>query len=121
MDSFAGLITLRALMGVFEAACQPTFVVLSGTWYKREEQASRINFWYVILRLASYKDRILQGILLTLIQVHDEWTTKHHRWPTRFWILIRTRQLSNQVVAGSLHELRNHHSPVGHLRILLAA
>lgn len=45
MDSFAGLITLRALMGAFEAACQPTFVILSATWYRREEQASTINLW----------------------------------------------------------------------------
>jgi sugar phosphate permease len=34
-------------MGAFEAACQPTFVILSSTWYKREEQGSVINLWYV--------------------------------------------------------------------------
>ncbi|KAJ5643010.1 uncharacterized protein N7484_005517 [Penicillium longicatenatum] len=48
MDTFEGLAALRAFMGVFEAACQPTFVVLSATWYKREEQASTINFWFMM-------------------------------------------------------------------------
>ncbi|CAI7597046.1 unnamed protein product [Penicillium pancosmium] len=47
MRSFTGLIILRAFMGAFEAACQPTFVILSSTWYKREEQGSVINLWYV--------------------------------------------------------------------------
>ncbi|KAJ5765637.1 hypothetical protein N7520_005196 [Penicillium odoratum] len=48
MNTFEGLVVLRALMGVFEAACQPTFVVLSATWYRREEQASTINFWFMM-------------------------------------------------------------------------
>ena len=46
MRSFTGLVILRAFMGAFEAACQPTFVILSSTWYKREEQGSIINLWY---------------------------------------------------------------------------
>ncbi|KAJ5693450.1 hypothetical protein N7462_002873 [Penicillium macrosclerotiorum] len=48
VKNFTGLIILRAFMGAFEAACQPTFVLLSSTWYKREEQASIINFWYMM-------------------------------------------------------------------------
>ena len=47
MKSFPGLITLRAFLGVFEACSQPTFVLLSGMWYKREEQAGTVIFWYV--------------------------------------------------------------------------
>ncbi|KAH8898130.1 major facilitator superfamily transporter [Thozetella sp. PMI_491] len=46
---FAGLITLRAFLGAFEACCQPTFVLLSGMWYKsREEQAGTVIFWYAM-------------------------------------------------------------------------
>ncbi|KAJ5984568.1 hypothetical protein N7481_006667 [Penicillium waksmanii] len=48
MRSFTGLIILRAFMGAFEAACQPTFVILSSTWYKREEQGSVINLWFMM-------------------------------------------------------------------------
>lgn len=31
--------TVRTLLGIFEAVCQPTFLVMSGMWYKRSEQA----------------------------------------------------------------------------------
>jgi MFS family permease len=47
MKNFTGLVILRAFMGAFEAACQPTFVILSATWYQREEQGSVINYWSV--------------------------------------------------------------------------
>ncbi|PYI11872.1 allantoate permease [Aspergillus sclerotiicarbonarius CBS 121057] len=46
--NFAGLVTVRTLLGIFEAACQPSFVVLSGMWYKREEQASTVTYWYMM-------------------------------------------------------------------------
>ncbi|PWY75379.1 MFS general substrate transporter [Aspergillus heteromorphus CBS 117.55] len=46
--NFAGLVTVRTLLGVFEAACQPSFVLLSGMWYKREEQASTVTYWYMM-------------------------------------------------------------------------
>lgn len=52
MKNFTGLVILRAFMGAFEAACQPTFVILSATWYRREEQGSVINLWSV--KFASY-------------------------------------------------------------------
>ncbi|KAJ6076321.1 hypothetical protein N7499_008302 [Penicillium canescens] len=48
MKNFTGLVILRAFMGAFEAACQPTFVILSATWYQREEQGSVINYWYMM-------------------------------------------------------------------------
>ncbi|KAH8661979.1 major facilitator superfamily domain-containing protein [Xylariales sp. PMI_506] len=47
-SSFTGLVTVRTLLGLFESACQPAFVVLSSVWYKREEQASRVTFWYMM-------------------------------------------------------------------------
>ncbi|KAI6912599.1 MFS general substrate transporter, partial [Hortaea werneckii] len=37
--NFKGLVTVRTLLGIFEAVCQPTFLVMSGMWYKRSEQA----------------------------------------------------------------------------------
>ena len=45
MHNFTGLVILRAFMGAFEAACQPTFVLLSSTWYQREEQATIVSLW----------------------------------------------------------------------------
>lgn len=45
---FAGLVTVRTLLGLFESACQPAFVLLSSIWYRREEQASRVTYWYMM-------------------------------------------------------------------------
>ncbi|RDW82804.1 MFS allantoate transporter-like protein [Coleophoma cylindrospora] len=46
--NFKGLVTVRTLLGIFEAACQPIFVVLSSMWYKREEQAATVTYWYMM-------------------------------------------------------------------------
>lgn len=48
MINFQGIIALRAFLGVFEAATQPTFTLLSGMWYTREEQAGAVTFWFVV-------------------------------------------------------------------------
>lgn len=46
--NFITLLILRILLGIFEAVCQPAFVVLSSMWYKREEQAATISYWYMM-------------------------------------------------------------------------
>lgn len=44
--NFAGITALRTLLGIFEAVCQPTFLIMSSMWYKREEQAFIVSCWY---------------------------------------------------------------------------
>ncbi|TKX18143.1 MFS transporter-like protein 126 [Elsinoe australis] len=46
--NFTGLVIVRTLLGSFEAICQPAFVVLSGMWYKRSEQADAVTYWYMM-------------------------------------------------------------------------
>ncbi|KAL9619260.1 MAG: hypothetical protein Q9160_006112 [Pyrenula sp. 1 TL-2023] len=46
--NFAGLVALRTLLGIFEACCQPSFVLLSSIWYKRSEQTDRVSYWYMM-------------------------------------------------------------------------
>ncbi|KAK6614553.1 major facilitator superfamily transporter [Botrytis cinerea] len=46
--NFEGLVVARTLLGISEAACQPIFVVLSSMWYKREEQAGVVIYWYMM-------------------------------------------------------------------------
>ncbi|CAK7221644.1 hypothetical protein SEUCBS140593_004635 [Sporothrix eucalyptigena] len=46
--NFTGLVVVRTLLGLFESACQPSFVILSSIWYRREEQASRVTYWYMM-------------------------------------------------------------------------
>ncbi|KAK1977240.1 major facilitator superfamily transporter [Colletotrichum cereale] len=46
--NFTGLVIVRGFLGGFEAVCQPTFVLLTSMWYKREEQASTAIYWYMM-------------------------------------------------------------------------
>ena len=45
VKSYAPLVALRTLLGMFEAVCQPTFLIMSSMWYKREEQAQVVTWW----------------------------------------------------------------------------
>jgi MFS family permease len=44
--NFAGLATIRFLLGVFEAVLLPCMLVINSLWYRREEQPLRTAFWY---------------------------------------------------------------------------
>jgi MFS family permease len=46
--SFPALIGVRTLLGIFEAVCQPAFLIMSSIWYKREEQAQVVSYWYMM-------------------------------------------------------------------------
>lgn len=46
--NFASILAVRTLLGIFEAVCQPSFLVMSSMWYKREEQASIVTYWYMV-------------------------------------------------------------------------
>ncbi|EHY61256.1 hypothetical protein HRR83_008955 [Exophiala dermatitidis] len=64
--NFAGLVTLRAFLGGFEAVCQPSFTVLSAMWYKREEQAQTIILWYMMNGIQQIVGGLV-GFLFTLV------------------------------------------------------
>jgi MFS family permease len=48
-SSFAGLATVRFLLGMFEATISPGFVAITGIWWTRQEQASRSAIWISFL------------------------------------------------------------------------
>ncbi|KAH8880125.1 allantoate permease [Thozetella sp. PMI_491] len=59
--NFAGLVTLRALLGCFEASVAPALILITAMWYKHTEQPPRVGLWYlgtgtgpIIGSLASY-------------------------------------------------------------------
>lgn len=45
--SFGGLVAVRLLLGMFEAAVAPCLLIVTGMWYKRSEQPMRIGIWYL--------------------------------------------------------------------------
>ncbi|KAK2053012.1 major facilitator superfamily transporter [Colletotrichum caudatum] len=57
--NFTGLVIVRGFLGAFEAVCQPSFVLLTSMWYKREEQAATAIYWYMMNGL----QQIVGGLL----------------------------------------------------------
>ncbi|KAJ6110629.1 hypothetical protein N7486_002864 [Penicillium sp. IBT 16267x] len=45
--NFAGLMTLRVLLGCFESAIAPALILITSMWYKRPEQPRRFGIWYL--------------------------------------------------------------------------
>lgn len=43
--NFAGLATIRFLLGAFEASTLPCLLLINSRWYRREEQPLRTAFW----------------------------------------------------------------------------
>ncbi|OLN85237.1 putative transporter C417.10-like protein 5 [Colletotrichum chlorophyti] len=44
--NFAGLATIRVLLGIFEASLLPCMLVLNSMWYRRDEQPLRTALWH---------------------------------------------------------------------------
>lgn len=57
--NFHGLMTLRFLMGVFEAGIAPCWIHTTGMFYKGQEQGARTTFWYAMVGVAA----IVGGLL----------------------------------------------------------
>ncbi|KAI6279110.1 hypothetical protein MCOR27_004521 [Pyricularia oryzae] len=46
-NSWAGLVTLRVLLGCFEAVVAPSLILITTMWYRKSEQPPRVGLWYV--------------------------------------------------------------------------
>ncbi|ORY69047.1 MFS transporter [Pseudomassariella vexata] len=77
--NFAGLITVRAFLGAFEAVCQPTFTVLSAMWYRREEQSKTVVLWYMMNGLQQ-----IFGGLIAFIFTHVPSSSPVKDWQALF-------------------------------------
>ena len=44
--SYASLMVVRCLLGVFEASITPGFILLTSQWYRKYEQGSRTGLWF---------------------------------------------------------------------------
>lgn len=74
--NFSSLAAARFFLGVFESCLNPGFVLISSSWWKREEQASRIGLWYSANGLAS----IPAGVLFWAIAHIDVSSTPSPLW-----------------------------------------
>jgi len=57
--SFAGLATVRFILGVTEATISPGFVAVTGMWWTRQEQAGRSALWISFLGVGSFVGTLL--------------------------------------------------------------
>lgn len=48
VSSFGGLLTLRILLGVVESCVTPGFLALTSAYYKFDEQATRVGYWFLM-------------------------------------------------------------------------
>jgi MFS transporter, ACS family, allantoate permease len=51
--TFGSLAAARFLLGIFESCLNPGFVLITSSWWKKEEQPARIAIWYCANGLAS--------------------------------------------------------------------
>ncbi len=96
--SFTTIVSLRTLLGIFEAVCQPSFLLLSSMWYKREEQAEIVTFWYMMngavrCPLASFY----------IVKADSAIATNCGRPPCV--LLYQNRFRTSEVVAGNLYSV----------------
>jgi sugar phosphate permease len=45
--NYGSLVATRVLLGVFEAAVAPSLILITGMWYKHNEQPFRVGIWYL--------------------------------------------------------------------------
>ncbi|KAI1382046.1 major facilitator superfamily transporter allantoate [Hypoxylon crocopeplum] len=57
--SFAALMSVRAILGVFESVINPTLMLMTAQWYKRSEQPERVGWWF----LGNALGQVLGGII----------------------------------------------------------
>ncbi|CAI7652875.1 unnamed protein product [Penicillium palitans] len=74
-SNFAGLISLRVLLGIFESTISPGLSLLTGLWYKRSKHASRHGIWFAGNSVSS-----IFGGLLTYGIGHISNSVEPWRW-----------------------------------------
>ncbi|KAK4051674.1 hypothetical protein OIO90_004624 [Microbotryomycetes sp. JL221] len=46
VTSYEGLVVQRVFLGLLESSVSPGFVLITGQWYTKREQATRLGIWY---------------------------------------------------------------------------
>ncbi|KAK7969456.1 MFS general substrate transporter [Apiospora saccharicola] len=80
VKNFAGAMTVRFFLGVFEAAVSPGFALFTSQWYTISEQGSRTGIWFSFNGVG----QILGGAVAYGIAVG----TKHHPVSIKSWQLV---------------------------------
>ncbi|KAM0746522.1 MFS general substrate transporter [Meredithblackwellia eburnea MCA 4105] len=80
-NSYQGIFAQRFFLGVFESGVTPCFMILTASFYKKPEQASRTGLWYAACGLGSV---IGMPCLYGVLKIHS--SDMNHLWK-RFYYL----------------------------------
>lgn len=77
--NFAGIVTLRVLLGVFEAVVAPALILITSQWYTKRQAAPRTGLWYC----GAGVGQILGGLISWAAQ-HGSATAAFGSWRIMF-------------------------------------
>lgn len=81
--SYASLMVVRLLLGVFEACVAPALVLITGMWWTKPEQSRRTGLWYMQIGVAQ-----IIGAALSFGFQHVT-STKMANWQILFLFMVR--------------------------------
>ncbi|RDW69887.1 hypothetical protein BP5796_08284 [Coleophoma crateriformis] len=100
-SNFAGLATVRTLLGAFEAGCNPACMVIFGMFYTRAEQPFRMGIWigfggvaYILGGIISYGIGHIQSALSTWKILYLIYGSITICWGVFLWVWIPDSPLS---------------------------
>lgn len=113
--NYPSLVAVRTLLGIFEAVCQPTFLILSTMWYKREEQA------LIVRKLDPTSMQETKGLIGHMVVLHEWYAANCGRATC---VLLQSNSqptLAPSILAGHLFVLRAVLLFLGSIRYLVAS
>jgi MFS family permease len=82
--SYASLMVIRVLLGVFEASVAPALILITGHWWTKPEQSRRTGLWYMQIGVAQI---VGAGISYGFQHVHS---TILESWQILFLFMVST-------------------------------
>lgn len=81
--NYASLVACRLFLGILEAGLTPAFILLTGRFYRRQEQVTRTSIWFSMNGWA----QILGGLISYGILGRESTGSSIERWQELFLIL----------------------------------
>ncbi|KAK9379675.1 major facilitator superfamily domain-containing protein [Kockiozyma suomiensis] len=81
--TYAPLMVIRVLLGVFEACVAPSLVLITGMWWKKPEQQRRTGLWYMQIGVAQ-----IIGAAISYGFQHVN-STRLENWQILFLFMVR--------------------------------
>lgn len=81
--TYASLMVIRALLGCFEASVAPGCILVTGMWYNKKQQLTRMGHWTIQAGTST----VVGGLLLFAFQHVDSKSTSLASWQIFFLVM----------------------------------